>query len=554
MSKIGPSICGALLLLVQGAMADSLASPPAAWRERVDPVPELDVSGADASLQRAITQARIGVARLLAGVATGPPRLGDAYGHLGALYHLTSVTSGAEDCYRNAVRLAPASFRWHYYLAELLRESGRPAEAESEQRRAAALDPGYRTLDLRRAQVAQDLGREAEAEGGYAVLTQVPGLQAMAHYQLGLLALEHHAAAAAQRHLERALALDPRASRVHYPLAQALRALGRQDQARAQLALLGDRLPQVQDPLMEELHALDHGARAHFVAALEAVKRRDFAAAARAFAQGLKMDPDNLNARVSLARTLYLTGDTSGARRELGRVLSAQPGHALAGFLSGLMLQEAGQGQAAEDRYRAVLAEEPDQAGAHFYLAGLLLRRGDAPAAAMHYAAAVQANPDNLVAAVLRLVALERSGRPSAEVAAALTGLLRSHPDDPQLRYAAARLLALTPEPAVRDPERALSLAQALARQMPSPQSQRLLALTQAAAGDLEAARATLGQLALVPPWMLSLDLEHLRKDLESLAAGHSPLPAWPADDPILQPPPLQVSGPMADYPTAVPY
>ena len=73
------------------------------------------------------------------------------------------------------------------------------------------------------------------------------------------------------------------------------------------------------DPVLEELRSLNQGARPHFVRAMAAAKRQEYGAAAASFAAGLKLQPDNVNARVSYARALYLDGDAEAARRECQR-------------------------------------------------------------------------------------------------------------------------------------------------------------------------------------------------------------------------------------------
>ncbi len=99
--------------------------------------------------------------------------------------------------------------------------------------------------------------------------------------------------------------IDPAASRIHYPLAQALRATQRNDEAKAQLALLGNQPPTFRDPQIESLEALKIGSRVHFLQAMKAIKRQDYAAASEAFAEGLSGEPDNvLPASVTHARCI----------------------------------------------------------------------------------------------------------------------------------------------------------------------------------------------------------------------------------------------------------
>lgn len=549
---------GAILVLLVVASgysgADPVSEPPAGWRDRVRPVPEMDISGADPAVQQVMTETRLTLAGMLADRHAHSGAIGDVYGRLGAFYQLNAVIAAAEQCYLNAIALDPGNFRWHYYLGDLLLKNGRAEEALSRFERARQLDPDYRPMRLKLAQLAYELNRIEEAEQELLVLAEASGLQAMANFYLGQIALQRRDYRLAVERFERALALDPQADRIHYPLAQALRALGEREQAREHLSRHGTRLPTVADPLIAELNALNSGARPHFVRGVVAVKRQEYPLAVEAFEQGLELAPDNVDARTSYARALYLNGQPEPARQQLEHVLLQDPELDLAPFLLGLMLDESGDTSRASDLYRRTLGLEPGHAGAHFYLAGVLYRNGDYAAAAEHYAATAEANPDVTVAALLRLVALSHNGAPDAEVAARLLALQEARPEDPQLQYAAGRLLALSEDATVRDARRALELVQALALTIPAPPHLELLALAHAANGDFEQAHLLEQQLSFVPPWLGGIDTEWLEAAIIAFEEGRLFGPAWRKSDPFLQPPPVQANGPMREYPVAVPY
>jgi tetratricopeptide (TPR) repeat protein len=554
---IGRILAAAVIavLLTRPAAADPVAEPPESLRGQVWAVPELDVSGSDPALQQATAETRGELAALLADPAAERPAIGDAYGRLGAYYQIQAVTTAAERCYENAITLDPDEFRWHYYAGELLLGSGRAEEALVHFNRARALDPDYPPLRLKLARAAFDLNRIEQAEQEFRAIAEEPGLEAMAHYYLGRIALQRRDHEEAAGWFLGAQVFDSDADRLYYPLAQALRALGEKEQAREQLALHGDRLPSVEDPLLEELEALNSGARPHFIRAMAAVKRQEYAAAVADFAAGLELDPDNANARASYARALYLDGKTEQARTELERVPKLDPKNSLAPFLLALMLDESGDTKRAGKLYARTLELEPEHSGAHFFLAGRLYRDGDYTAAAGHYAYALQVNPGIDVAVLLHLVSLSRSGSTDAEIAAQLHTLLETRPDDPALRYAAGLLLALSEDREVRDPPRALELARTLEQQMPAPLHLELLALAHAANGDFEQARQAVQQLEFsLPPWVEGSDVEELKAALQVFEEGRIPGPPWPRKDPVLQPPPVQAGGPMREYPAALPY
>ncbi len=542
----------ALWAMSAAARADSLSEPPQAWREQVTAIPGVYVAKDDAATFAVLDSTRRELASLL---ETSPPvsaeRLGDAYGRLGALYHVQAVAGPAELCYHNAVTLSPDNFRWHYYAGELMRDRGRYREALQQFAAARVLDADYPPLRLRIAQARYELGELEQAQRDLEAIQKAPGLEAMASYQLGRIALLRKESSAALRHFRHALELDPDAQRVHYPLAQALRALGENEQARSHLARHGKALPSVKDPVNDELWALRSGPRTRFIHAMQSVQAGEYAVAVEDFEQGLAGDPDNARARASYARALYLNGNGEGSKNQLERSLELQPGYPLAVFLLGLLADESGDGAAAEQYYLRTLELDAGHSGARLYLAGLLYRDGRYAESARHYE---QADHDIPFAPLMQVLAAARAGTPQAGSVASLQGLLQSRPDDPMPRYALARLLALAGDEAVRDPGRALELARELVRRHPAPPFQALLALCLASSGDFEQAELQLQQLEFMPPWMSGVDLEGLKSDLAALKRGEMPGQVWPPMDPLLQPPPTRAGGPMREYPVELPY
>ncbi len=549
-----PVIALAGLLLASPLQADPVSEPPAPWRDRVVPVPEMDLGGLDVSSRDELHKARDALSALLNEPGADLQRTGDAYGRLGALYQAHNVPSAAERCYANASSHSPENFRWHYYLAELLRGGGRHQEALKVYGRALALDADYPPLALRRGQSLIETGRLEQAAGLLGRIENAPGLEAAVHYELARIAQSRKAHEQVVLHLRKALELQPRAERLHYPLAQALRALGKSAQAREHLARQGRRLPEVDDPLLAELEALKRGSHSHYRRAMSAVGKGDYIQASRAFEQGLEMDPDNLNARISYARALFVSGRSTAAQDQLERVLSQDPDSPLAAFLLGILVDQSGNGERAAALYRVTLLNRPEHAGAHFYLGSQEFRAGNYQVAARHFAIAYKANPDIGIAGLLESLAQWYAGRPDATIAPQLEKLAKARPQDPQPRYALALMHAASQDQRVHDPKHALELAEGLAREMPIPHTLALLARARAANGEHGQAEALSRQLDTLPYWAQGLEARALRDDLQAYREDRLPESLWHPFDLMLQAPPPQADGPMRDYPAAVPY
>jgi tetratricopeptide (TPR) repeat protein len=535
-------------------LADELVALPAPWADRLLPVEPADLGGAERLMREATEEARQEVAARLADPATPAVELAETYGRLGALYLLMEVETAADACFRNAQTLAPEDFRWPYYAGYLALMVGDTDRALKSLAAAQAIDPSYPPLALRLGKVHLDRSELAEARVQLETIAEAPGLVTAANYYLGQIALLERRFENALAHLQRALEADPDATEVHYPLAQAYRALGRKELARDHLRRFALKTPQAEDPLLAQLEAATKRSVPAFQKGMHAIREGDYATATRHFAEGLAIDPGNAAARVSYARALYLAGRGDEAGAELGRALETDPSQVLAQFLAAVLHQQGGEADAARLAYARTLELDPNHAGAAFYLANLDFAEGRYQEAAQGYQAALAADREIPPARLLRLIARYHAGVSDTEIADALDALIQEHPEDPMIKYALVRLLAAGRDPQVRDPKRALDLASRLALLQPIPPHQRALAIAQAAAGEREQAVASMQQALLLAAWMAPpAERELMETELAALRAGELPEP-WPLGDPLLAPPPFDPLAPFRDYPAALPY
>ena len=306
-------------------LADTLSEPPGNWQDKLQPVPEADLSGTEPAARKAITQTRERLAELLSQGTTEAPRLAAGYGQLAALYQLARIDAPAALCWDNARQLQPDEFRWSYYAGYLALNRGQTEIALAALQQARELKPDYSPLDLRLAQLWLDTNELDKAHAALLRASRQPGLRASALYYLGELDLLRRDYESAQQHLLEALEFAPQASAIHYPLAQAYRHQGQQDLARQHLAAFKPGLPAADDPLVAELQSALETSRADFRLAMRAVKEQDYQKAFQHFEDGLKIDPDNLAARVSYARALYLGGQVVAALAQLNGGLEGMP-------------------------------------------------------------------------------------------------------------------------------------------------------------------------------------------------------------------------------------
>lgn len=529
--------------------------PTAEEKKGLLSVPRPDLSRADERARRALAESRERLDGLLSQVSADPAALADAFGDTGMLYHAHFILGPAVACYRNAMTLAPNAYRWPYLLGYLYQNDGSQKKAIEAFGRALSLNPGLDTARLRIGQVYREMGNGDAAEPLLLAVTRNPRLRAAALFELGKLAYSRKRPDAAVKWLERTLATDPTATKVHYTLALAYRDLGDDHKARQHLELQGDGLPALSDPLVDALESLSTGQRILFRSAMEAVYQEHYGEAASIFQRGLALDPENLNARISLARVLYLDDRLEAAMTELTRVLDRDPSHEVANFLMGLLYAEQGSPDLAREYFQRVLEHDPAHAGARFYLGNALFQTGHFDEAALQYAESLRLEPDNPYAREREVLALIRAGRPHSVVRDRLESALAQAPDNPRLIYLLTALLAASPEQALRDGARATILARHLYERERSPWNAELLAMAHAETGEFRKALELQDQALEIALAFNRLDmLPRLERNREAFARHQASRDPWPSGVLGFDTGPGSARAAFRGYPTSDPY
>lgn len=536
-------------LLMSQAEADALLlAPPAAWDGLITPMPPIDRSNLDNASIRHLDELRERVDRALAGGET--PALLEPLSELCATYQAIGTRRSAETCYQNLRRIDPDEFRWAYQYAWMALRSGRDEDALALFDAAGKLRSDYPPLTLRRGEALYGLSRLDEAKAAFEVAANEPGLRARSQYFLGQIALLRRDYAQARDHFQQALTLAPDADAIHYPLAQSLRNLGERDAARTHLAQKGNQLPKATDQYAESIATAASGAKAHFYAGMKALQADDLQKALNEFDTGLRLDPDNRAAGISHARILFLSGDETGARQQLRKVLDSGHPAPLAAFLLGLLHDANGDDEIAIGLYRRALQIDSEMPGAHHFLGQLLYRKGRFEAASPHLKRAADANQNNFAAQLLSWAARYQVGEAPNALIAELSHAHQQSPGNPMLAYALIRLLAVH-----GDAQRALELARSAIAVAPIPPLQAALGAALVANGQTQEAVQAItvavdaATQAGNTAWAAQLSAERSRA-----GSGPRPVTAWSADDPLFQGRIADPVAPFRDYPAGAAY
>lgn len=453
------------------------------------PVTLPDVADMDGPARAQIETASTALAARVDDPQTTPAALGAAYGALGQLLMAATHFDAAEACYRNAETLVPDDRRWPYYLGQIYKVIGPLDQAVAAFQRALALAPTDVATLVGLGEVHLAEGQPETAGPLFArALTVAPGSVA-ARFGAGRVALEEGDFAGAARELEQALAGDPRATGINYPLGMAYRGLGNAEQAELYLARRGDVNPTPIDPLMDEINGLLQSPEAFDVRGGQAMDVGDWSAAADYFQQGLDLDPDNASLRHRLGTALYQLGDVAGAEAQFVEVVRRSPSHSRAQFSLGVLMAARASYDDAIERFLAALEQDPGYLQARMQLATVLVRAGRAEEALGHYDRSIALDPtlvDATFGAAMALVRLERY----SEARDRLSGGMETFPEYLQFAHALARLLAAAPDDRVRDGRRAQSLLEPLLAQDQSIDLGETIAMTLAELGEFPQAAA----------------------------------------------------------------
>jgi tetratricopeptide (TPR) repeat protein len=433
-----------------------------AGRETItlEAIPPVDLSALEPAVTEQLGEVRAALDILLqqAGRADAAA-LGEELGNVGRYYHAYQLVEPAAACYRNAIRLRPDDARWPHLLGRLLQAAGRLPEASMALELAIERAPDDAAAHVYLAEVRQLQGRPADARQHYErALEQRPGDPA-ALAGLGQASLEAGDAALAAERLEAALAATPGADRLHYPLGLAYRQLGDEEKARQHLLAAGSVGVRPVDPLVDSLEELKSGERAHLLRGHMAFRAGHYGEAANSYHRAVREVPDSAAAHLDLATAMARLGYTEGAEEELRTALALDSASATAHYNLGALMLGRREIAGALVHLRRAIALDPEDGAAHAALGQALIADGDTEAALGELQRAERLGAPSETGFLLEAQLLADRGR-YAHTRKLLEHAFETIPSSVPILHALARVLAASPDYAVRDAERALDLAE----------------------------------------------------------------------------------------------
>jgi len=474
----------------QGEPDPGAAAPDETGVEATEPleaIPFPDLDTFEDAVAGQLLETRILMQGALANMKLPTAERGAALGSGCRLFHAYKIVSTAAACYRNASRLAPDDPRWYHLLAVLEQQEGHLEEAIVAYRKELALSPRSLAAWVRLGESLAGLNRQKEASEALSLALEIDPTSAAAMAGMGQVALSAKRFNEAILFFETALAAAPEANRLHYPLGLAYRGVGETELARHHLELRGPVGVAPRDPLMEELPGLTTGELAHLLRGRLAFKAAKPGVAIQEFRKAVDAAPESSRARVNLGSAYAQVGEAVAAAEQFREALRFDANNGTAHFNLGMVLGRRGELVEASNHLATAVRLEPEDAIALRELAAVLARGGRHDKALLAYREAVglaPADEEARLGEARALVAMERYG----EAVATLRGALDLMADSGQLTHALARLLAGSPDGAVRNGEEALNLAQVAFEARPSVGHARTVAMALAELGRCEQA------------------------------------------------------------------
>ena len=397
-----------------------------------------------------------------------------AFGDMGELYHAYELSEAAAACYLNAEKLDPESFLWPYLLGVLQQETGDLEAAAASLERALEKRPDDRPARRRLGEIQLALGDAPAAREQFQALldggTPEDAFAGAAYFGLGRAAAANGDAEQAVQHLQRTLELQPAAGIVRYPLAQTLRGLGRDDEARELLAAKGSGEVLSPDRLMDRLRSLAISSGAHLNRGNQALMSDRLDAAETAFRNAIEADPKSTAARRNLALVLARKGLFDGAIAELKAAVETDPDDVWIHVDLGNAQLGKGQSETAVRSLERAVELDPTLVQARFNLANALIGLERWSDARPHLEATLELEPGHTRARYQ----LAMANHHSSDSTAAIRELRALLEDEPTFLAARTGLATILTE-AKRAPEAMAVYRQGLDLDLPAAEEIELL-------------------------------------------------------------------------------
>jgi tetratricopeptide (TPR) repeat protein len=444
----------------------------------------------DPEINELIAEAKKDLDRALTYVGkNAEERQAKAYGYLGKVLYANYFWTESEPAFENARIIDPENPSWAYYLGALREKEGRLDEALSDFRESLMLLPDNLPARIHESKILFEMGDFEETESRLkALASEAPETAYLLELQGDLATVKEETASAIEHYLA-ALEMQPTANSLHYKLALAYRDLGNEVKHQEHLQERGDSGVRLKDPLLEELLYLRRGAQAYLLLGSYLMDSGQYEEARQYIERSLRSDPENEIALNALGRTRLYLENPEGAREAFELAVETAPDDAESWFNLGMLISQTGRPEVAEENLTRAAELAPGDVNIQLGVANFYRVYQRCEMALPYFERAVSPQSEQLLDHLQYVLCLYDQGR-YGDVVERLEDLHVRMPAEPNVAESLSRVLAVVPDPELRDEQRALSLAKSVFDAVSTADSMEAVAMASAAAGDYESALA----------------------------------------------------------------
>ena len=550
-----------LLAAALAASALLVAAPAFAQDALVKPVPVPDLSKLPADQAKQLRDARIEFEKMK------PTLVGDklagAYALLGSFYAQSGFYGEAAVALDDAAALAPKDARWTYSQGIVARMQKQNAAAQQYFEKAFAIDQNYLPMRMALVNIRIEQGDLDSAKKLLTDYTKGNPPDAVSYAMLGEIDLRQKRYAESIEATKKALANDPKATKLYAQLADAYTGAGNATAAAEARAKVGDGAPALGDPIMiglvktqvtapppapaqaeapDKNAAAPSGVSTAAMRSLTPVREAEFLfetgqydAARQKLESAMRSRPNDSELLYTYARVEAAAGNLAQAKARAQSAIDANPRDPAAWAVLGRVLEMSNDDRGAQDAYEKSISIDA-KSDAQIALGNVLMRNGRYDDAAERYRKLTQATPGD-TEAWTRLMAAEVSAGKCTTGIRELNGALAKDARNGILMQLFVRLTATCPASNAEEKRMALDYGDKLYHQSDAAPIAEAYALALAANGKWDdAVKIQQGAMFVLVRNGHKGELPGYRDFLQQFQAKKLPDRPWPPMSTILKP------------------
>ena len=282
------------------------------------------------------------------------------FANLAKIYLVNDLNVAAYQLFQSALEIHPNHFAWHYLSGIAQERMGNLDGAIIQYNLAHKIKPQNIPTLIRIAENYKILNNNEKTRKTVKKILTLDPKNAIASLLKSQLLIEEGQYSEAEILLKQLIKKYPKANKLNYVLANALRLQGRTDAIAKVVNSAGDQALLLNDPLLEDLQKLVTGAGGYLVLANKARKSGDLSVAKTHLLAAIKIEPENVSALHNLGYISGVEGNHKAAMDYLKKALENSPTNIDIASDYATALVSMKKYQEAIDTYKSILLINPN--------------------------------------------------------------------------------------------------------------------------------------------------------------------------------------------------